>query len=87
LEYAIAPGAIERYNKRGMGKMKKRNRGEDAGRGKDNPYLVFVSHATADEWIAKTLCEKIEAAGAESFRDDRDINVGEDFSRGDPPTD
>ena len=42
-------------------------------------YLVFVSHATADKWIAKTFCEKIEAAGAVTFRDDRDIAAGGDI--------
>ena len=41
-------------------------------------YQVFVSHATADKWIATVVCEKIEATGATSFRDDRDIN---DFER------
>lgn len=43
------------------------------------PYLVFVSHATADKWLAITLCEKIEALGAKTFRDDRDIAGGEDI--------
>jgi TIR domain len=40
-------------------------------------YQVFVSHATADKWIATTLCEKIDATGATSFRDDRDIDGGD----------
>jgi len=41
-------------------------------------YQVFVSHATADKWLAKTLCEKIEQIGlATTFRDDRDISGGE----------
>lgn len=43
------------------------------------PYQVFVSHATADKWLAKTVCEKIEAIGASTFRDDRDINGGDDI--------
>src|SRR5436305_2808607 len=43
------------------------------------PYQVFVSHATADKWIAKLICEKIEATGATSFRDDRDIEGGDDI--------
>lgn len=42
-------------------------------------YQVFVSHAAADKWIATTLCEKIEAAGASTFRDDRDIDGGDDI--------
>ena len=40
---------------------------------------MFVSHATADKWLATTLCEKLEAAGAVTFRDDRDINGGDDI--------
>lgn len=43
------------------------------------PYQVFISHATADKWIAKTLCEKIEQTGATTFRDDRDISGGDDI--------
>ncbi len=43
------------------------------------PYQVFVSHATADKWLATTICEKIEATGATTFRDDRDIDGGDDI--------
>lgn len=43
------------------------------------PYQVFVSHATADKWLAVTLCEKIESIGAATFRDDRDIDGGDDI--------
>jgi hypothetical protein len=42
-------------------------------------YQVFVSHATADKWLAATFCEKIEVTGASTFRDDRDINGGDDI--------
>jgi hypothetical protein len=51
------------------------------GRGTSEPsaYQVFISHATADKWLAKTLCEKIEATGATTFRDDRDIDGGDDI--------
>ena len=38
---------------------------------------MFVSHATPDKWIARVMCEKVEAAGATTFRDDRDIEGGE----------
>jgi len=44
------------------------------------PYQVFVSHATADKWIAKVMCERIESTGATFFRDDRDIQAGDDIS-------
>jgi hypothetical protein len=41
-------------------------------------YRVFVSHATPDKWVARTICEQIDAVpGASSFRDDRDIGGGE----------
>jgi hypothetical protein len=40
---------------------------------------VFLSHATVDKWLAKTLCEKIESTGANTFRDDRDIADGDDI--------
>jgi hypothetical protein len=43
-------------------------------------YRIFISHATADKWIARILCEKLEAVGAETFRDDRDIAGGENIS-------
>src|SRR5438552_7438617 len=42
-------------------------------------YQVFMSHATADKWLAKVLCERIEATGATTFRDDRDIHGGDDI--------
>lgn len=42
-------------------------------------YQVFLSHATTDKWLAKTLCEKIEESGAVTFRDDRDIHGGDDI--------
>ena len=40
---------------------------------------MFVSHATADKWIATIICEKIEETGATTFRDDRDIAGGDDI--------
>lgn len=42
-------------------------------------FQVFVSHATADKWLATVFCEKIEAVGATTFRDDRDIDGGDDI--------
>ena len=44
------------------------------------PYQVFVSHATPDKWVARTICEKIDGVlGAKTFRDDRDIDGGDDI--------
>jgi len=42
-----------------------------------NQYNVFVSHATADKWIAKQICAAVEETGATTFRDDRDIEGGD----------
>lgn len=42
-------------------------------------YQIFISHATADKWLARVLCEKLEAMGAVTFRDDRDIRGGDDI--------
>ncbi len=42
------------------------------------PHRVFISHATGDKWIARVICEKIEAIpGVVAFRDDRDIAGGD----------
>jgi len=38
-----------------------------------------VRRVVCDKWLAKTLCEKIEATGATTFRDDRDIAGGDDI--------
>lgn len=54
-------------------------RGSKKRRRSTAPYLVFLSHATADKWLATTLCEKIEQVGARTFRDDRDIAGGDDI--------
>lgn len=44
------------------------------------PYQVFVSHATYDKWVATVLCEKLEAVGVATFRDDCDIDGGGDIA-------
>ena len=57
--------------------MKKKKPTARAGRKRS--YQVFISHATADKWLATMICERLEHAGAETFRDDRDINGGDDI--------
>lgn len=61
--------------------MAKKARAQPGGRPgpSDKPYQVFVSHATADKWLARTLCQKMEETGACTFRDDRDIDGGDDI--------
>ncbi len=51
-----------------------------SGRTSLKPYQVFVSHATADKWIAIRICEAIDKIkGVSTFRDDRDIDGGDDI--------
>ena len=40
-------------------------------------YRVFLSHATADKFMARMVDEKLEGAGFNTFRDDRDIDGGD----------
>jgi hypothetical protein len=40
-------------------------------------YVVFVSHSTCDAWIARTIGEKIDALGASSWLDMKDLERGE----------
>ena len=64
------------------GKMKKSRRRSAQQRlasGTHNEYRIFISHATKDKWIARMICEKLEAVGAKTFRDDRDIEGGDDI--------
>ena len=75
----IAVAVRSRYTARGMGRTARKGSREASQEREANPYLVFVSHATADKWIARTICEKIEEAGAQTFRDDRDIDGGDDI--------
>lgn len=47
-----------------MGKKRTRTKRASGSSKKPPPYQVFVSHATEDKWIARTLCEKMESVGA-----------------------
>ena len=42
-------------------------------------HKIFISHATADKWVARMICERLEAAGLDTFIDDRDIAGGDDI--------
>ncbi|MBC7783530.1 MAG: toll/interleukin-1 receptor domain-containing protein [Burkholderiales bacterium] len=46
---------------------------------KSASYRVFVSHASTDKWLATVICEKLEASGISTFRDDRDLAGGDDI--------
>jgi hypothetical protein len=55
--------------KQTMGRMKKSSAAETSKTENQAAvdYQVFVSHATADKWIAKAICEHLEDAGAVTF--------------------
>lgn len=61
-----------------MGKrgLKSRRGGNSPPRAK---YQVFVSHATADKWVAERICEAIERCKAFAFIDNRDIETGDEI--------
>ncbi len=43
-------------------------------------YKVFVSHATPDKWLATKMCQEMDAiSNVMTFRDDRDIDGGDDI--------
>jgi hypothetical protein len=47
-------------------------------------YLVFISHSTADRWIAKQMANLIEAKGrrhgVKTFLDEKDIEGGQSIT-------
>ena len=43
------------------------------------PYLVFVSHASADTWVAGQVARSIRNAGGEVFFDAVDIEKGDEY--------
>ncbi len=59
--------------------MAKKKRTTRSSTNKASEYCVFISHATHDKWIAKVICEKIEELGVQTFRDDRDIQGGDNI--------
>lgn len=42
-------------------------------------WLVFISHAGTDTWVARRIAEQIELRGGSTFLDESHIAVGEDF--------
>ena len=43
------------------------------------PYLVFISHAGTDTWVARQIEEHIRKVGAATFLDEAHVGIGEDF--------
>jgi hypothetical protein len=50
-----------------------------AGTSEPKKWTVFVSHASADTWVARQIAEHLKAAGVHPFLDEAHIAVGEDF--------
>lgn len=46
---------------------------------KKDTWLVFVSHASEDTWIARQIAREISDRGATPFLDEADVDVGAEF--------
>jgi len=40
---------------------------------------VFISHSSADTWVAKQIAREIAACGATPFLDEAHVDAGADF--------
>jgi TIR domain len=43
------------------------------------PEFVFISHATADTWVARQIASRVAQVGAGQFLDAADVHTGDDF--------
>jgi hypothetical protein len=48
---------------------------------KKSPYRVFVSHASADGWVARQIAKEIRALGGRTFVDAENIEHGDAFAK------
>ncbi len=44
-----------------------------------NERLIFVSHSSADTWVAKQIAREIKARGGTPFLDEAQVDAGADF--------
>lgn len=42
-------------------------------------YTVFISHSSKETWIAKQISKEIEASGAATWLDDKDLRGGDEI--------
>lgn len=42
-------------------------------------HLVFISHRARDTWVARQISREIAARGAETFLDEANLDVGDEF--------
>jgi hypothetical protein len=45
----------------------------------DPVFQVFISHSSADTWVARQLARAVEECGATCFLDEADTEYGDDF--------
>lgn len=44
-------------------------------------YIVFISHSSKEKWIARQIAKEIEALGAKTWLDLKDIHGGDEIRR------
>lgn len=44
-------------------------------------YTVFISHSSKEKWIAKEIAKEIEALGARTWLDLKDLRGGDEIRR------
>lgn len=61
--------------------MPKRRSGKKSARkkpgAKKSPYLVFISHSSKNTWIAHQMSKELEALGASTWLDSKDLRGGD----------
>src|SRR5947209_673210 len=76
----------ERATKRGVSRRKPRQRTVKQQAAKTSPaqpaaYTVFISHSSKESWIAKQIAKEIEALGAKTWLDLKDLRGGDEIRR------
>jgi len=75
-----------RATKRGVSRRKPRQRTVKQQAAKTSPaqpaaYTVFISHSSKESWIAKQIAKEIEALGAKTWLDLKDLRGGDEIRR------
>src|SRR5947209_12470727 len=76
----------ERATKRGVSRRKPRQRTVKQQAAKTSSaqpaaYTVFISHSSKESWIAKQIAKEIEALGAKTWLDLKDLRGGDEIRR------
>ena len=46
-----------------------------------SPYTIFISHSSKEKWIAQQIAKEIEALGAKTWLDLKDLRGGDEIRR------